>query len=125
MLERYAHVPDVTAKATLVKLFQTGREFSALPFPSITMESVFRSGPLPSPSIVARNSPVFVSAVASGPTTAGNTAAPGAANPSTKSPPTTNGKGATSPTTSPATYSTWPGRVAAAAAGTARIATSR
>lgn len=46
MLEKYNHNPAVVAKVTLLKSFQTGLEFAALPFASTTMESVFRERPL-------------------------------------------------------------------------------
>ncbi|KAF7549187.1 hypothetical protein G7046_g8427 [Stylonectria norvegica] len=46
MLEKFVHQPEVVAKVTLLKSFQTGVEFAPLPFSSVTMESVFRSQPI-------------------------------------------------------------------------------
>lgn len=46
MLEKYVHIPAVSEKVTLLKSFQTGKEFDKLPFVSTTMDSVFRKCPL-------------------------------------------------------------------------------
>lgn len=46
MLEKYVHNPAVVGKVTVVKSFQVGREFAGLPFPSTTLESVFRGRPI-------------------------------------------------------------------------------
>lgn len=50
-LEKYFHNPAVEKKVTLLKSFQTGKEFGSLPFISTEMDSVFRSRPLTERSI--------------------------------------------------------------------------
>ncbi|KAK0643759.1 hypothetical protein B0T16DRAFT_459868 [Cercophora newfieldiana] len=43
MLEKFVHNSAVAEKVTLLKSFQTGSEYAALPFASTTMESIFRN----------------------------------------------------------------------------------
>ncbi|RYP82292.1 hypothetical protein DL770_005630 [Monosporascus sp. CRB-9-2] len=51
-LEKYDREPSAAKKITLLRSFQTGREFSSLGLPSITFESVFRKDPLPEGNLV-------------------------------------------------------------------------
>ncbi|RYP42111.1 hypothetical protein DL767_000476 [Monosporascus sp. MG133] len=51
-LEKYDREPSAAKKITLLRSFQTGREFSSLGLPSITFESVFRKLPLPQGDLV-------------------------------------------------------------------------
>jgi len=43
MLEKFVHNSAVAEKVTLLKSFQTGSEYAALPFASTTMETIFRN----------------------------------------------------------------------------------
>jgi hypothetical protein len=46
MLEKFVHNRTLVKKVTIITSFQTGSEFAGLPFPTTTMNAVFRASPL-------------------------------------------------------------------------------